>query len=1681
MSKEIQSVLASTINFTSAFKRLPTKGNLAYEYNPFRNYRLSQSCFEYKGHLYSYSELQTQFKIKATITDGSTTTDITESEIQDALENQTKKIVWKLNGQSLAAGEAPIYRKAGELVDFETSELSFSLNHPVQIQPQWSYDGSVNLILNDGYNIPRLINSRFSPLGKDKYQIVDRKGDNDTNIYTQGEEFDIDTSLYKKTNLIPKLNFLGTYNSGTLPVGNYHFYFKYCDADGNETDFVAESGLVSIFIGNTPYNIISGFRDQSSHKGVQFILSNIDSAYQYVRVYYTRATSEIRQNSTTNAYKIDQKYIVNTAQQCKINITGYEQVVEVPMEDINLQYQVFNNVETQTECQNRLFFGNSHSQELDYKNLTDISLHLIPSIELKSYNLSEKISTDYTIGKDYNNSYYNSKFIYDYTGYFPNEIYRFGIVYILKDGSLSPVFNVRGYNFKDSKDNETWDKKFLFNTNNEREYIQYDEYGYIDKSNNYENSKGVIKFPELKTYKKDDKEENFTTPQIYGIKFEFKYIKSGDGNYASIVTDYLKTLGIKGYFIVRQKRIPTILCQAYTIGVDKQSHTPVIPYNGKYISEAFLSKDRKLTHEYNDHIIELDKTDIDLAAICPEYDVNPEYYNTLFSGDEFPVAETSIQPDMFSRCDYNDRSYECSGINAGGNPSSFYNINIQAVEDNVKLVAIDDTFYSARAGEAEEAFRYEYIKIENVNTDSYNLVRGSYGPYLGMKGTKLHEKLVNIYIPGYSVSNLESYFLIRFNDKSPFYAISDRYDISSIANINENTFYRGDSYICQFTHRINRNFQDPASPTNDQIIDPNCWKDHYEVTDGIVNSENFDEINLGDVNAVMLGQWVTFPVRSTINLNIRSIDDSIPDETALFGHPRVFCPYAPISTKGIYKTPEALCFNKAFSKSLSERYNFEQPDVPAIKNDFTNRISYSEIHVNDAFKNGFREFKGTSYRDYPKTYGQITRLVELRGNIICVFEHGIVLIPVNERAIAGQGSGGNVYINTNNILPENPKVISDTFGSQWKESVIKTPLGIYGVDTVGKKIWRTNGENFELISDIRVQEFLNQNITLTEREITPIIGVRNVKTHYNKFKKDVMFTFYDNLKGFTEKVWNLCFNETKGCWITFYSWLPSYSENIYNQYFSFNRDTSKYLAKLSVCDQNSDFAEGVLLTRTIIPNDINSSDGVYNIADLSYNGIDLNSNIRLSYSLKHDNYGNYRNFRISENEGVYKLQYVGNIYDLCCERYERIITIEENGEDKKISITPDYFKKDPSDWFNNIVLANADISKDDRGRRKVLQNPKGDQLVFLLNIQVHIEEAVESEVPLEESYYTGLTNLTYVDKGLFQYVIAVTPEWNMQFLSTDFWKHGQAGNINITDPILPTFWYGEQHPFEFEFIVANQPDSHKIFDNLEIISNNAEPESFHYEIIGDCFSFAEDKENMYVRQEATKALYQYNGSDVTYDEEYYTHDQVHKPLTESTYTKSTILPLYYERQHKINEIEDFYHLWRENSKDFSNMSGGEIVYYPTLDEYRLWSHAKGVDLNEKGRLRGNMQYNEDKWLVQINPLNIRQKNEPEWSEGDLLSRTNIDKNKVPIEINNRPFTYVGDTLVIPSSSPKYPIEDLSDDVYEDLNKRGVVNWQSFKETEVKLKDKWMKVRIRYTGNKLAVITAVRTLYSISYS
>lgn len=1557
-------------------------GNIVYEYNPLRNYRLSSDTV--------------------------------------------------INGELV---------EAGSIVDLDTNGFNFSLNNPLEIDAQSSYDGSVNLIFNDNRNIPRLVNSRFSVLQNNTYEVVDRIGNNDTNLY-DSEQFDLDTSLYKRVNTIPTITFNSVLPSGNLKVGNYVIYIKYADADGNETDFVGESGIISCFIGGDrdPFSIDGGFRDQLASKSISLTVSDIDSSYDYIKVYYTRSTSDVDSNRVVTAHEIDRKFPVRN-NSCNVIITGSEETKDIPVSDINIQYSITDKAKSQTVCQNMLFLGNSCKPDMMYKDLSDISLRLLPYlIESDSERFIGKTSYDYSDLSDqsYSHEYYNTLNIYNKVGYWNEEIYRFGVVYIMKDGSLSPVYNIRGKNgipkFEELQSAYLQSDLWKYENNEKvRNYIPIDESTFDVSGTSYlENAKGVLRI-----------NTDSDSRKVYGIGIAIP----------TEVSEYLNTL-VQGLFIVRQKRIPTILAQAYVMPRDLEAEVPLINYGGSYIAERFLDNDRKLNESYLPRLYTIsDMARVNRSAkvaICPEYDVRQSYFNHLFTGTEYVVRKADIQPSMttLSRDIYNDRHYYVDNY-YGRREEQFSRAKIIGVGDNVPIAAVEDYNFRGRAGEAEEGFRFRYIESKNKEKEATNLIRGAYSPYLGIIGDQVTiGSIINIYIPGYSEAQMSTYFNTRYEDNSPYYSVSSRLSLANIDSLlslqkaggDLYTYtvpcYRGDCYICNFTHRLNRNFQDPSAPTNDEVVDENTWKDNYDTE----NTENNAKINRGDVNAIQLGSWITFKVCSSYNLSIRSLDPSYPTEEGLTGLKRGFYPLQELSPAGATKIPESSVINGGYSSTTSEKQAFTLPDVPYIKNRFDTRIMYSDISVGDAFKNGFRVFQMTHYRDYPRTYGGIMKMIELFGNILCIFEHGIALIPVNERAVAGEGSGGNVFINTSNVLPENPKMLSDTYGTQWPESVVQTPYFVYGVDTVGKKIWRTNGDQFEIISDFKIQEFLNENITLSEREMTPIIGVRNVKGHYNAFKQDVMFTFYDDLYGFEEKVWNICYNEVMQKFITFYSWVPSYSANIDNIHFSFNRDTSKWISKLASSGSLSTSADGIVLSNVVIDDWETKDDMKLTKLGLVNRSLPNTQNtgleIELTYEIVKDNFGMYKHFKIiTEGEKQNKVSYLA--------------------------------LKEDFEWTVPVVQ---------------------------LNLQCTIDYLYSSESAPQDldDYVAGWKDYVTYNAGLYQSSIAITKQEVLDNgvneglnLTTDFWKHGQSGIIDIKDKIKPCYWYGKQHPFEYEFVVVDNPATHKIFENLQIVSNRAVPDSFHYEVVGESYEFHEDKKNMYIRQEATKDFYQYNGSDILYNRNFLDlrgkqRDILRNWKPTGQKVKSTMFPLYYARVDTFNEIEDYYKGKTAPNKDYVNLSGSEIVYNEKLDEFRVWTHAKAADIKDPriGRLRGNMNYQGDVWNIQINPIIFVQRNEPAWNTAKLTKET-IDK--VPISVGNSPIPNDLKGFDITSETPveDYMPQDLIDLGYgpEDID---TSDWWSGRK-EARLRDKYIKIRVRYTGEELAIITALKTLYTISYA
>ena len=150
------SLMDKPINFKLQAKTLPSKGNMAWEYNPFHNYRLTSNKYYYRNKFYSLSELEQLFGI--TIGGKFETSDeIKLGYFKRSRENigYSSNKNWynctvegpsvnefftvKLEGIHKFDGESePYLYEAGQLVDFETNELNFDLSNPVDIIPQYS-------------------------------------------------------------------------------------------------------------------------------------------------------------------------------------------------------------------------------------------------------------------------------------------------------------------------------------------------------------------------------------------------------------------------------------------------------------------------------------------------------------------------------------------------------------------------------------------------------------------------------------------------------------------------------------------------------------------------------------------------------------------------------------------------------------------------------------------------------------------------------------------------------------------------------------------------------------------------------------------------------------------------------------------------------------------------------------------------------------------------------------------------------------------------------------------------------------------------------------------------------------------------------------------------------------------------------------------------------------------------------------------------------------------------------------------------------------------------------------------------------------------------------------------------------------------------------------------------------
>lgn len=1364
---------------------------------------------------------------------------------------------------------------------FNTSELQIDLGHPLTIDCQPSYDGTVNLIINDDKNPPRMINTRFTRIEDNRYRIITRNQLQQTNLYRVGK-IDQQTRLLRNLNCIPKFDLVGVKQFGCLSGGNYTFYLKYADADGNETDVAAETGQISIFHGDLKnVSSMSGtLVNERTDKAIMLKLSNIDTSFSRMYLYYTREYCDQNGIRQYEAKRLSDPYPIKDISQT-ITITGYENVLDYTVDELNIMYSTVHAVKTQAQVQNRLFFGNIQTSNIDVAELQNTSYYINVSLKQSESSVGYLDGDYQPVDSDdiTQIEYYSPQNIYYNLGYWPDEMYRLGIVYILNDDSLTPVFNLRGCEFTDVNqsnvnrpNNIQLSELYSNRLERKKNYLERDTF--ITNGNYLDNTWGVFKNPKVSIYKEDK-----VLPLYYEITL------SDDVLYE------LKQHNIKGYFIVRQKRIPTILAQGLAVGIDKSSYIPMIKtgYNNAnvYTTECFLNNARVLSTDYESRIYTTSDKQSS-ALISVEVNSIPTLQSQL-DGSQFVLEQlaSSATVDQISSRHYvvtMPDHYETS---------KEIKAHVIFVNTDVPLKWVKDCGFSTRAGSMGDVKTFGFFHSKEYGSSKDTrlpYVRGIYCPIVGTTSSLLDGNIYNIRVKEYSPTLLKEYIQIRGKDTSPFYAISDRFALSPVQHSFD--VYRGDCYSNTVTVRINRNFVDSDVPINETIVDSRTWKDNYK---GYLNTtaDDWGKINRADLNTVPMGMWITYKCLSSYNLGLRSLDRSYPDEEALLGNPRGFYPVHDMSTKPAFKIAESGLLNDGYGASVGRIIHNIVQNVPYINDLYDNRVMFSNAQIDSQFKNSYRIFQGLSYGDIDRQYGAIVKFIPWDTNLFCAFEHGLAILPINEKALIQTTTGQSIHMYGAGVIQNQVSLISSDFGSIWQESIIQTPIGIYGVDTYAKKIWRFSKSNgFEIISDMRIQRFLNDNILLREDDKYPTVALRNVKSHYNNYKGDVMFTFYN----YTENAeWNFCFNERMNKWITRYSWTPLYSENINNSFYSLDKKRAEVLSY------------------------------IYDNRNTEY-GIHTTEN-QWSGEISID--GNTEVFTLNETFST-EVTHVG--HPLATDFTMKVDKVETS-----------YLDDSHNEIITYVPIKLVSLVKQNNKYKLTLNKSKIEKELGFLPLYFKIFVTLQPTSNVENTSAT-LNSFS----GLISIIVDDQYEYDKfrDLLCNGFYLHGRAGIVDEIDyfddnpdnQIKPTYWYDKQEPFEFEFVVNTPIGLHKIFNNLIIISNNVQPKEFEFEIIGDVYEFKKS------------GLYKQAGA----------------------------------------------------IKDTS------LNYDHVLNQYTLVKKQECKNIEQYGRRLGNIQYKEDSWYTNIEPI--------------------------------------------------------------------ICNNQS-----ARIRDKFIKIRVRYSGEDQVIITALKTLFTLSYS
>lgn len=1030
---------------------------------------------------------------------------------------------------------------------FRTSVFGYNRDSNLKLILQPDYDESLNVVIVGKGHFPRIVNSKFKIQDGIPVVATARPGTANSNTYTT-VSLDKETRLEVFSDKILKIGFGGIQTGGKIKPGNYVYVFYYMTEDFARTEMIGQSSLCQVSFGTSETSKRGGDSTEETTLKVVLNLTNVDTDFKYIKTFclYSSGLDGVQQQYLEFVTPIQISGTTMT-----FTHTGFETLKEVSQDAVNTSFYGIDSANTGDQINGRLVLGGIQEKLVSLQALSAAAANMLPLWAVK------ELPPNSVPG------YADPANVYNYMGAFGGESYPYAVVYILPGGALSPAFPVKGQIFTGTT-------------------------GFVDVMTPSDQGNGIVTFWDTTwgpSYKDGKEQVKYIKLDVSSVPQEVKDISLGFFVVRGERRPWLLTQGLiiptlrvpnieyytggsggayyydmfrAGTENTAYKAIPCIdqlleALQLDEVGSSADPNTVVddffqissgympifvndlkVAYATDWVDNfptdrwAFISGDALINEPFYvtnlqreaPYIYQLGKVSFRVKGqISPLFDQRP--FDAITPIPDYVVPSVGLHYDMESILRYVTPGYKkCASLSYV--PAE----TMASASEFISQVGFRMQFHEGGSTRSYDVFQkynsYFGIKMTDAlmeggkgstSPQGGNGRMNNGGVYTqdaahtsGVKYSNLGNLVYGGWIANIYSSNIKptGVQLYPTTDDIVYRQVTPRYTWAEAATLgNQIDVFGGDAYICKVSRKLNQSgFRNPS------VAEPM----------GPTRKANIDS-----------GMVVTWWQESKYNLYLREpvqFDNSEIQKRSFFP----FQSNGDFTKYRSYRYPESLKGPLGYGETSTIKSFISTPSLsPSIRNNFFSRLAASNEHVPNAFKNGYRIFLSTNFRDYDASMGEIVEIIAHRNKLVIIFEHGVGAINIGDRVLTGRDTAGPVFAEPSSVLPPNMEIWSNKIGAQDQQGVIKTPSAIYIMDQDKKKICRIV-EGVESIVDEAVSSYLDQ------------YSMTNPRCGYNLKYNEVIFT--------TDQ-WTLCFREGRNKFVAFYPYKSDFYATRSNEFYSF--------------------------------------------------------------------------------------------------------------------------------------------------------------------------------------------------------------------------------------------------------------------------------------------------------------------------------------------------------------------------------------------------------------------------------------------------------------------------------------------------------------------------------------------------